>query len=321
MALAETTRNTRGPWQWHMARESSMVSIPVILWTLHELGGEITDEGGHCGALVLEEAGKRGWYVHPTHQPGQRSGGYSQLLQELETGRYGGCISRDINGKRTYAIRLNLSEAEMPRKPQPVVTKKVEPTKPVPRDVAEALVKPRIGDTRPAPVAPTPPPAPTPTPRPMAAQDKAPSPTLAVATDTPTPTTVEPTIPPMLAITGNLADVLTQIQQLSFQAWMLSVTGTETAPPVSDEQAVRLAETLEENNRLRRKCNDQSETLRATLKERDGLRQQIMLLQNNLRVVQEASNGSGNLERKLNRFNGTQKAIASRPEPAIAGRR
>ena len=156
----------------------------------------------------------------------------------------------------------------------------------------------------------------------MAAQDKAPSPTLAVATDTPTPTTVEPTIPPMLAITGNLADVLTQIQQLSFQAWMLSVTGSETtAPPVSDEQAVRLAETLEENNRLRRKCNDQSETLRATLKERDGLRQQIMLLQNNLRVVQEASNGSGNLERKLSQFNGTQKAIASRPEPAIAGRR
>lgn len=297
MALAETTRTTRGPWRWHMAREGTMTSIPVILWTLHECGGELTDEKGRTSAKIIDEAAKRNWRLHPHHTL-KGSGALSQLLNELEHGRYGGCISRDVDGKRTYAIRLNLSEAEMPPRPQPVVTKQVEPA------------KPKIGDTR--PVAAPPPPAPPATPRPM----------VAVATE-PATATVEPAIPPVMAITGNLPDVLTQIQNLSFQAWLLSVTTTEPAPapPVSDEQAERLAATLEENNRLRRKCNDQAETLRSTLKERDGLRQQVMLLQNNLRVVQETSNGASELERKLNRFNGTQAAIAARPEPAIAARR
>jgi hypothetical protein len=293
MALAEA-RKPR-PWQWgKFVRESTRVTVSVLLWTLHEMGGKIHDpQRGRCGSLLLEEAAKRGYVVDSMHKNG--GGTVSQLLADLESGRMGGCIRRHTNGKRTYTIELLLAEAELPPKPHPVIVRKADDT----------------GDSRPAPVAEEPPPAPTTAPSPIAA-----------VTDEPAQASVEPTLPPVVAVSGNLGDVLTQIQQLSFQAWMLSATSTgEPAPPVSDEQAVRLAETIDENNRLRRKVNDQAETIRATIKERDGLRQQVMLLQNNLRVVQEASNGAGQLERNLNKFNGTQRAIASRPEPAIAARR
>lgn len=302
MAITDTARQPRGPWHWgNMARAATRQTVPALLWTLHELGGHIEDPSGQCSRRLIEAAKERGYPIAPVHDStlvrnAGSGGAMSQVFNELEVGRYAGCIARTINGKRTLRIDLLLDESELPPKPRPVVTRQVAPTAP-PRPPAPAAAVEPNGD---AP--------------------------LRVANAAPVPEPVQPTLPPLTMVDSTAVDLLLQIQQLSVQATLACAADVgRTATPVLSEHdeavAERLASTLEENNRLRTKVNDLAETMRAKAKENEALRKQIMLLQNNLRAIQEASANAPNVERNLARLRGNQQFIAARPEPAIAARR
>lgn len=326
-------------WTWNLfTRDSTRQTIMCLLWALYEEGGVIEDDKGRCGRALVKAARDRGYIPHPIHDPfvgSASTGSLSQLLHELDSGNYAGTIARECNGKRTYKITLLIGEAQMPPKPKPVVVKKVEPATPVP-------VKPKIGDTRPAPEpvrvitkaeadaaikpAPTPPPAVAPTAE-RASETELPDtlpPALAIAPE-PEPEVVMPAIPPLVLADASVVDLLLEAQQLIMKATVSAakdIGGPDEPRDTDDYDAVtrRLADTLEENNRLRTKYNDQRETLLAKGKEIEALRKALGLAQSNARIIQQASQ-SPELERKLNQLNGTQRAIASRPEPAIASRR
>lgn len=336
MAAVMTAPTRPKRWKWNsFTRESTQQTIRCLLWTLHELGGSIEDSSGRCGRELVAASRERGYIPNHIHDPfvGRPvSGSLSQLLHELDSGNYAGTIARQCNGKRTFKITLLLDEDQLPPKPMAVTTKKVEPTAP----------KPKIGDTRPAPEparvitkeaadavlkpAPTPPPpvAPTAADDSDTGQVELPA-GLDIAPPISEPDVVLPVVPPLVVADAGVIDLLLEVQQLVMKATVAAATemGGPNEPRQTDDYddlTRRLAETLEENNRLRRKCNEQRETLMAKVKENEALRKAMAIAQNNIRVMQEASQPA-ELERKLNALNGTQRAIASRPEPAIAARR
>jgi hypothetical protein len=141
----------------------------------------------------------------------------------------------------------------------------------------------------------------------------------------PEPQAVEPTIPP-LVVAGTLdpldlaLDATDTLAKLITELVMRRATPATEAQPDSDEQAIRLAQTIEENNRLRAKVNDQAETIRAKAKETEGLRRALMASEHNLKTLRETVAGSTDRERNLSRLNGNQRFIAQKPEPAILRR-
>src|SRR4051812_38500397 len=143
--VASKSAPVRKPWKWVPGTQGALkMTVPALLWALHEMGGSIEDRPtGRCSTKLVTEAKKKGFTVDIHHDPvrhGGKSSALSSLLKELENGRYAGCIKRETNGKRTLQIDLLLTEAELPPRPFPVVVKKMEPK------------RPEIGDTRPAPV-------------------------------------------------------------------------------------------------------------------------------------------------------------------------
>lgn len=317
-------------WEWNrFTRDSTQQTVRCLLWTLLEMGGEVNDPNGRSAHRLVGEARKRGYMPAAVHDPfvrkGKTTGSLSQLIYELEKGDYAGTISRVVNGKRTYKIKLMITEDQLPPRPLPVVVKKVEPTKPAPEPVrvitkaeADAAIKPAS--------APPPPVVPATTNGSEVGQETPLPAGLDIAPPIDEPDIVVPTVPPLVIAEAGAIDLLLEIQQLVMRATIAVATdiGGNDEPRQTDDYddvTRRLAETLEENNRLRRKCNDQAETLMAKLKEIDALRKALAIAQNNIKVMQDAHAQGADLERKLNRLNGTQRAIASRPEPAIAARR
>ena len=308
-----------GPWKWGaVVRPATKQTVAALLWTLHDMGGVIEDSSGRAANKLAKMAAERGTPL----APGWNGQTLSTLMRELDHGRYGGSVSRMCNGKRTHKITLLLSPEEMPPRPRSVKQQSVfvQPVEPV-----DGGTGPKPADEPVAPPEPTPAPHPGPGGEPRPDDPNVEAPELAVVTE-PVEEVVEPTIPPLIAVADDDPIAKLFAAQQALNAATMAVIAM---PPViveapveqDDDVAKRLAATLEENNRLRRKVNEATETLRAKGKELDGYRKQILLLQNNLRAIQEASNNAGKVERDLARLNGNQRFISERPEPAIAGRR
>lgn len=338
-ALATTAelRKSRGRWQWGpAAKESGRMTIPALLWTLYEMGGVIEDaQGGRCGTRLLQAAIERGYTVHPLHHPGRSTGTVSTLLRELEVGRYAGCISRDVRaGKRTYKIELLLTEAEMPPKPFPVKVTKVEPTRPklvpVPRPVKpqSVFVQPvpdivdedGLGNGGPDPdhVPPVPPETPeAPVEAPPVTQPELPD-----APETPdVEDVVVSTVPPLLTVAGDddafalLIEASTTITRamLAINAMPRGVLGGGPTDVDIDEAAKRMADTLAENARLRRKLNEVNETVLAKTKECEGLRKALVVANGNLKAIQSNADQAGQRERALGRFRDVERTMQAPP--------
>lgn len=315
---ADARKPRAGRWQWGKgAHESMMTTVPALLWTLREEGGEVHDSSGRAGAKLVQLADARGYVIHPTHRPGHLTGSsLSTLLGQLDFGkRYGGCIEREMNSKRTYKIRLLLDEEQLPPRPHPVVIKQ-----------AKSSPVPTAGGTGPRPAEdPKPMPPTEPTPAPEVPEQ----PETALVVAEPDVEVINPILAP-LAVMGDADAIsaLLQIQNLSLSVVLTvaEMRGRLREPVVEDAderdaQAKRLADTLEENNRLRRKVNDHAETINAKAKEITALRQALKVAQNNLHAIQQNANEAGQRERNLAKLAGNQRFIAERPEAAIAARR
>jgi hypothetical protein len=297
MALVEATTQTgRGPWTWpRYSREATQRTISALLWTLKDMGGTIESTSGRAGSALADEAAKRGTPIHPQVN-------LSQLIGELDTGIYGGCIKRDTGIRRTYAITLLLAEDEMPPKPRHL---RAAPEKTL-------FVQPVASDPDPEPE-PEPEPIPVPPePQPEPVVDTA------VVVET-----VEPVIPPLVVVSDEPLDLaLTAATSVAKVIEALLVRGAEAKgepSPDAEEMAVRLAQTIEENNRLRRKVNDLSETVQAKAKECEGLHKALRVSEANLKTLRETV-AVGSRERDVARLKGNQRFVAERPEPAILGR-
>jgi len=111
----------RGPWKWALyTRSETMQTIPAFLWALKDMGGVCACKSGRAPAKVFAHAEKIGMPLHPRSHP-------SAMLRELEDGTYAGAIKRTKGSRQTYRIELLLTDEQMPPKPQPVKTTKVEP--------------------------------------------------------------------------------------------------------------------------------------------------------------------------------------------------
>ena len=312
------------PWKWGvLINAATKQSTAALLWTLHDLGGSIEDGSGLAATKLASTAVKRGMAPHPNHMKGQA---LSTLMGQLERGRMGGCIERVTNGKRTKKITLLLSPDEMPPRP-PVQTRPAQ----VPKQ-RSLLVQPVADDggtgPRPEPESPAEPaPEPSEPPAPGPRPDD-PNVALSIVGDAPAEEVVEPTIPPLVAVSVDpiaklfaiQADLMSATVAVGEMSARLSVQADRPEPVVDETIAERLAATLEENNRLRRQLNEARDTAAARKHENDGLRKQILVAQNNLRALQKASAEGSQRERNLARLNGNQRFISARPEPAIAAR-
>lgn len=317
-------RKARGRWIWGPAsKEASRVMVPIMLWTLHDLGGTITDRPtGRCGAKLIAEALKRSYSVPPSFR--NATGSVSAMLGELEDGRYAGCIAREKGNKRTYKITLLLTEDEMPERPFPVkVTKMADRPMltPVPRVKAMSVFVQPVADDAglgnggpdpdyvPPTVVPDPP---APVPEPV-------QPELPENPDTPdVEDVVLPQIPPLLVIPENedAFELLIDLNQLAARALIAVNRAAHKIGPSQeslDDAATRLAATVEENQRLRTKVNILQETVVAKNKEAEGLRKALMLAQGNLRAIQDNVDQGGTRERNLARLNDVQRTMQARP--------
>ena len=295
MALAETTtRTSRGPWVWpRYSRDYNQRSVSALLWTLHDLGGVVESSAGRAGSVLLAACEDRGTPIAPRTNP-------AAIWSELEEGGiYGNCIHRDKRPKRTDKITLLLTEAEMPPKPRHL---KAAADRTI-------FVQPVASAPEPEPAEPEPAPVP-PEPQPEPVED--------IIEDI-----VSPEIPPLVVVSDEPIDVaLSLADGVSRLVQALLVQGAEPkgeSSPDAEEQAVRLAQMIEENNRLRRKVNDLTETVRAKGTECEGLHKALRVSEANLKTLRETVAGSSR-ERDLARLNGNQRFIAAKPEPAILRR-
>ena len=332
MAVAEKLdipRDERGPWRWApYTRAETRQSIPAFLWALKDMGGVAEDKtGGRAPAKVFDHAEKIGMPLHPRTHP-------SAMLRELEDGAYAGAIERTKGTKRTYRVVLKLAPEQMPPKPTPRV--KVESTVVATKDDDDSWIKqqlakaPKAGDTvnipnadggsGPKPADPTPEPKPHPGPKPgPRPDDPNVTPTLAVVPVQAAVEPVEPTLPPLAVVaSSDPINTLLEIQGLAMQA-VLGLTQQIGAGPDPDASAERdaertkLAATLEENQRLRRKVNELAETVNAKSKENEAVRKALMVAQSNLRAIQQANADAPQRERQLANLRATEKFMQERP--------
>jgi hypothetical protein len=280
---------TRGPWHWPKGTTNhSKMSVPALLWALHDLGGTVEDKTGRAASRLVEHATELGTPIHPLSNPGH-------LFKELEGGRYAGAIKRKVGPKRTYAIRLLLEERQMPPKPRPAKAEPAEPKTP-------ALALPVVKDEPKAEV-----------------ETISIAPGLPVVPPEPSPAPVEPILPPIVAVpASDPLNALLEIQGLAMQA-VLGLAeqmgqGIDLADAAErDAEKTRLAETIEENRRLRRKVNDLTETLVAKGKEVEAMRKALNIAQSNMAAIQKAAADAPNRERQYGNLKATERFMQARP--------
>lgn len=324
MSATAPTRTSRGPWRWGVQNKTSAkMTIPALLWTLHDLGGEISDPvTGRAGTKLVEEARKR-YSVYPTHiRSKASSGALSSIYLSLERGIYAGSIAREMNAKRTFRITLLLSEDEMPPRPSPLKITKVQPT-----------VTPLVPKQRPiAPVAVVAPVTddegtgnggPSHDYDPDEPQPEVPEPVQPTLPDDPGEPEVEDvvhtTIPPLLTVNADDDAFMLILEASQLLARAMIATNARTPKVVGpsdaeiDEAAKRMADTLAENQRLRRKLNEANETAMAKARENEGLRKALLVAQGNLKAFQQNMDLADNREKALARLRDTQRTMAAPP--------
>jgi len=319
MAIAEklNIQVERGPWKWALyTRSETRQSIPAFLWALKDMGGVAEDkQGGRAMAKVIAHAEEMGTPLHPRSHP-------SAMIRELERGAYAGAIERVKGEKRTYRITLNLTDEQMPPKPAPARVK-VESTVVATTSNDDEWIEQQLtkaGGTGPRPVEPEPEPKPHPgpsgEPRP---DDPNVKPELSVVPVEPPVASIEPVLPPLAVVSStDPLNALLEIQSLAMQAvlGLAQQIGQGVDPQEAadrDAEKNRLATTLEENQRLRRKVNDLTETAMAKAKEIEAMRKALMVAQSNLSAIQKASADAPNRERQLNNLRATEKFMQAKP--------
>lgn len=327
MSATAPTRTSRGPWRWGVQNKASAkMTIPALLWTLHDLGGEISDPvTGRAGTKLVEEARKR-YSVYPTHiRSKASSGALSSIYLSLERGIYAGSIVREMNAKRTFRITLLLSEDEMPPRPSPLKITKVQPTVtplvPKQRPIAPvAVVAPVADDEGTGNGGPSHDYEPD---EPQPEVPEVPEPVQPTLPDDPGEPEVEDvvvtTIPPLLTVDADddaFMLILEASQLLARAMIATNVRRPATVGPTDteiDEAAKRMADTLAENQRLRRKLNEANETAAARAKEAEGLRKALLVAQGNLKAFQQNMGLADNREKALARLRDTQRTMAAPP--------
>lgn len=319
MTATAAVRTPRGPWKWGpFVKESSRNVIPALLWTLHDLGGVIEDHPrGRCGFKLISEAVKRG-YVLPKSYTNPSSGSLSSLLGELDFGLYAGCIARDKNAKRTFKMTLLLSEDELPPRPHPVKTTKVQPTVKAitakQRPIAPvAVFVPKDEDS----VEPEPDVETVPEPEVTEPDEQPFQPELP---DVPQPEVEDiAVIPPLLTVDANDDAFMLMLEASQLIARAMIATNmrtparTEPSDTDIDEAAKRMADTIAENQRLRRQLNEARETANARAKEAEGLRKALTVAHGNLKAFQQNMGMAEGREKALARLRDTQKTMAAPP--------
>jgi hypothetical protein len=321
MALAEAPHHTNpaDAIDGAYVRPSTKQAIVGLLWTLFDLGGEIRCKQGKAGRALVNEAVAIG-YRMPTQVTSPISAGsLSQLLQEMDHGRFAGLISREVGPKRTYAIKLLLTEDQLPPRPPLLTLKAIEP---------KANGGPTDPRTTQEPKPPATEPEQAPVTTPSVPPDVEPEPEPEVNDPQPEPTEDEqladeatlPSVPTYAVEATEPIDALLMIQHLAMQA-AIGIAGQLGQPPAPENDRAelhavqeRLADTLDENQRLRRKLADVCETTNAKAKECEALRKALMVSSSNLKALQAASNQGPSLERKLANLKNVQSFIASPPK-------
>jgi len=122
----------------------------------------------------------------------------------------------------------------------------------------------------------------------------------------------EPDLPAVVAqATEDPVNALLEIQKLAMGA-VMGLT-RDGGGHDSDTDGERLAATLEENQRLRHKVADLSETVAAKAKEIEALRKALTTAQANLSAIQKASAEAPQRERQLANLRATERFMQAPP--------
>jgi hypothetical protein len=314
MALAETPHhaNPVDALQAQYVRDHTRQLAYALLWTLFDLDGELRSASGNANRELVAEAHKLGYRIPPYYL--SMGSGLSQVIREMDHGRFAGLVSRELGSRKTYAIKLLLTEDQMPPRPARLSIQAIEanggPTDP------RTTQEPKPPQQAPVTTPSVPPELPE-TPEPKV-DDPQPEPDVEAEQLTDEATLLS--VPSMSVEATEPIDALLMIQHLAMQAALgiASVIGQVPAPaPEGDEMdaiKVKLAETLEENQRLRLKCNANAETAHAKAKECDALRKALMVSSSNLKAMQQASGQGPELERKLANLKQVQRFVAEPPK-------
>lgn len=263
-------------WEWppytHLTRQRL---IAAILWELAE-GGDVVDSSGRA-TIKLGTRLKR-WHISVPQN-------MAKVFVDLET-TYGRCIAREVNGRRTYAIRLLLDREKLPPRPTGVAeidTDDYDEADEV--EVDEVEVDEVEADEVDVPETPE-----------EVDDDDWGEPFdddgAFEILETPEPK-AEHTVDRLLLIQSLATEVLMDVAQLA----------AATTQPAADEAALtRLAETLDENARLRRHLAEAKGVAVARANEAEMLRRSLRQVQANLDALRTGAMANDEGFRALDRI-------------------
>ena len=122
----------------------------------------------------------------------------------------------------------------------------------------------------------------------------------------------EPDVPAVVAdASDDPVNALLEIQKLAMGA-VMGLT-RQRSEPDTDTDRERLAETLKENQQLRDKVRDLSETVAAKAKENEALRKALTTAQANVAAIQKAAADAPERERQLANLRATERFMQAKP--------
>lgn len=276
-ARQDVLPNAEEAWTWPSGmREQSREMARAIVWTLHDLGGVVTSTEGYAVRDLFEQIAKR--------TPCEPDDTTRYLLQRMyghDDGitYYGRQIlAKAGSARKCHRIELLVNEDELPRRPEGMRV----PARPVKQKARVLAVK----KAEPEPPSLSPPvangqstlnKADDQIDRQLEAAPLPPTPKPAVATPAPVEGVLDP-IDLILAAQRLMTDAILQIAS--------SVPPVAEMDPLVDDTVLRrLNETLNENQRLRRKVAEASLARDAKVKEVDIVKRALAETQANLDAV------------------------------------
>lgn len=273
-ARRDVPSNTEESWTWPSGmREQSREMTRAILWTLHDLGGVITSTEGYAVRDLFQHVAKR-----TSCRPDDTARYLMQRMYGHNNGvkYYGRQVLAKEGGSRTcHRIELLVDEADLPRRPEGMPA----PARPVKQ-------KPRVLVRKAKPEPPSVPAASNGQSAPSKADDWVDRQLEAA----PLPPAPEPVVAPA-PVEGVLdpIDLILAAQRLMTEAILQIASSVpqvaEVDPLVDDSVLRRLNETLEENQRLRRKVAEASLARDAKVREVDTVKRVLVETQANLDAV------------------------------------
>lgn len=102
-------------WPEHMQLQSKY-RVASILWALQRVDGEIAESSGLVTSLLNDICREQRVRVLPKSSPGTYAGLIANMTGEREGSPWATSplLERELNGKRTYALRLLIEDADLP---------------------------------------------------------------------------------------------------------------------------------------------------------------------------------------------------------------